>query len=75
MEDRRNRGRLVGSVPIRGAPPANPPGPIPAGIRADLPWFARVEALCAACFGLIDRSIQDLSSRPDFLCTFVTFGS
>jgi hypothetical protein len=26
-------------------------------------------------FGLIDRSIQDVSSRPDLLCTFVTLDS
>jgi hypothetical protein len=28
-----------------------------------------------ARFGRIDRSIQDVSSRPDMLCTFVTLDS
>ena len=55
MEERRNRRRFDGSVPIRGASPASPPGPIPAGIRAGLRWFARVQALCTARFGRIDE--------------------
>jgi hypothetical protein len=28
-----------------------------------------------ACVGRIDRSTQDVSSRPDMLCTFVTLDS
>jgi hypothetical protein len=30
---------------------------------------------CLARFGRIDRSIQDVSSRSDMLCTFVTLDS
>jgi hypothetical protein len=29
----------------------------------------------AVRLGMIDRSIQDVSSRPDMLCTFVTLDS
>ena len=37
------------------------------GISGEFCGFAR--------FGRIDRSIQDVSSRPDMLCTFVTLDS